>query len=378
MAGIYIHIEASLCEGEYSRKEIKRYAQALADELSYYAGSNASNETIESIYIGGCTHCMPEPQHRIVLESLFSSFDTVNLQEITLEVTPGVLTRDAFRGFLALGVTQIQVLAGSFFDDDLERLELPFASHQISDTIEQARTAGIEHIGVDLCLDTPDQPYEYWGANLQKVAHWDIEHVVFHRRPPGNKSWPQPHNRYYGCSPLAQREQERHELAIQYLQQAGYEHYLWMEFAHPGRERTQSQLYVQHANILGVGAGAHSFWWHGSSHSQAARWANVEEPARYIGLLAHRNLPVDAKSWFHLDALGDEFVMLQLPTTEGLDLALLESHYGIDLLSDKIETLAWLESQQWIEPIRNNRVRLTPLGQLNYPHIYQNLINHPS
>ena len=378
MAGIYIHITASNAEPGGAPAKLVRpssYISALARELEYYARSNAANETIESIYIGGLTQEFQESQYRVVLENLFSHFDTINLDEVTLEIYPGHVTRDDYAGFLALGVTRIQILAGSFFDDDLQQMNAPFQARDVHDAIEEARAGGFEHIGVDLALDAPNQPYEYWGANLERVVHSKIEHLAFHRRRSSAAArWPQPRHRHYGCTPLEEDEKQRYQLAMEYLASSGYANYLWLEFARPGADCTQSRLYVQHANILGVGAGAHSFWWNGSSQTKAARWANIEQHERYTTLLNQNELPIDARSWFDLDALGNEFIMLQLQSDEGLDTLHLETEYGIDLFSEKIDELASLEGKEWIEPIRNNRVRLTRQGKLNYPLVFQQLI----
>ena len=377
MAGIYIHLAEppAISEDQPNGEGPGEYARAIAGELSSYAESHASNETIESIYIGGNAHEYREDHLRLTLESLFSHFDTINLQEVTLEVLPGMITRDRWGDFLALGINRVQILAGSFFDEDLTQLNAPYLSHQVLDAIDDARASGVKQIGIDLSLDIPNQPFEYWGANLEKANHWRIDHVAFHRRHSVNHfRWPQPHQRYYGVTPLSEAEKERHQLAMDYFTSVDYEHYLWLEFARSSARSTLSQLYVIHANILGIGAGAHSFWWHGSSHSRAARWANVSRLERYTALLEQNQLPIDAKSWFDLDALGNEHIMLQLQTQEGLNTLHLETEYGIDLFSEKIEVLASLEASEWIEPIRNNRVRLTPAGKLNYPLVYHQLL----
>ena len=205
--------------------------------------------------------------------------------------------------------------------------------------------------------------------------HRGIEHIALHRRGTADAGrWPQPHHRYYTCPPLTVQEQERYRLALEYLASSGYENYLWFEFARPGAESLQSRLYVQHANILGAGAAAHSFWWDAASHARAARWSNVEHPERYRALLAGNELPVEARSWFGLDDLGNEYIMLRLQSDDGLDALALETDYGIDLFSEKISELAMLEEKQWIEPIRGHRVRLTSQGKLHYPDVYRSLL----
>ena len=52
-----------------------------------------------------------------------------------------------------------------------------------------------------------------------------------------------------------------------------------------------------------------------------------------------------------------------LETAEGLDLDVLEETYGVDLLIERVDVLAMLESEDYIEPIRNSRVCLTDKGK---------------
>jgi oxygen-independent coproporphyrinogen-3 oxidase len=72
---------------------------------------------------------------------------------------------------------------------------------------------------------------------------------------------------------------------------------------------------------------------------------------------------VDEKEHVSIDALADEYIMLRLRTADGLDLEELESRYGVDLLTDRVDELADLETSGFIQPIRNHTVRLTDLGK---------------
>ena len=96
----------------------------------------------------------------------------------------------------------------------------------------------------------------------------------------------------------------------------------------------------------------------------AVRWANVRNLRRYEALVRQRQAPLEFRELLSYDMLADEHIMLSLRTAEGLDLDLLESKYGADLLFEKIDELASLEAEGYIEPIRNSRVRLTDRGKL--------------
>jgi oxygen-independent coproporphyrinogen-3 oxidase len=73
--------------------------------------------------------------------------------------------------------------------------------------------------------------------------------------------------------------------------------------------------------------------------------------------------PIDEQEALSLDVLAREYVMLRLRTSDGLDLGELEERYGVDLLDEKIDELALLESGDFIKPIRNQKVVLSDLGK---------------
>src|SRR5690606_7084564 len=141
----------------------------------------------------------------------------------------------------------------------------------------------------------------------------------------------------------------------------GYAHYEISSFARPGFEAVHNARYWEHANYLGFGPSAHSFWWKGLP---AYRWANERNLNRYEALLGGRQLPLAGKEALTLDQLANEYILLRLRTSDGIDLDRLDRRYGADLLDEKVDELAWLEGEGLIEPVRNRRVRLTDKGKL--------------
>jgi oxygen-independent coproporphyrinogen-3 oxidase len=72
--------------------------------------------------------------------------------------------------------------------------------------------------------------------------------------------------------------------------------------------------------------------------------------------------------------LANEYLMLRLRTADGLSLDHLEQRYGVDLLYEKLDELAWLETEGYIEPLRNSRLRLTDRGKLVCDSITEKLM----
>ncbi len=378
MAGIYLNFEntkAHFRARPPNSSAVQQFVTAFNAEISSYAASHGQNETIESIYLGGEFHHLPVEALCHIVESLFAHFDTTNIHEIAADLEPDAVQEPLLLNLQALGFTRLNLLARSFFDDDLRYLGCTYQSKDVHSAIEDIQALDRIEAALELAYDIAPQPFEYWAANLEKVAHRGIEHLSLRdSRQNGIVELPRQMACCFSFPELEDRFLERAAFAMEYLPQHDYDQYLILEFARPGAQCDHYLMHVYQSNLLGLGPGAHSFWWHGTSHSRAHRWSNVDNISQYIALLKQRELPVDTRSAFDLDSLANDYMMLSIQTAGGINTEKLETEYGVDLYSEKITTLARLEREGWIEPIRNNRIILTDTGRLNCYHILPELV----
>lgn len=354
MAHLYLHIPFAPHLGPYDDAYAEEYAgpftsyvQGLVQEMAHY-GQKYDHPAIETLSIGGG---VPSLLHideiARLLEHVFEEFDAGALEESSIEVSPEHAAREYLSGLRALGFNRVNLRLGSFFQDDLDRLERPFNEEEARASLESARRAGFENVSVDLALGIPDQSHVHWAAALERLTGKGIPHLSLVELT--------------DASIDPEEQEEKYRFAMDYLQEKGYEHYEISHFALPGRRSRHNQASWQHENMLGLGASAHSFWWKGLP---AYRWRNIAHTRRYQALLEQRQAPIEHREALSLDDLAEEHIMLRLRTAEGLDLDRLEADYGIDLLTERVEELAALEAAGLIEPIRNQQVRLTNRGKL--------------
>ena len=372
MAGIYLHIpfctqRCTYCDFYFvtTQKSHTSFVQALTMEIEHYA-LDYGHEPIETIYFGGGT---PSRLHlheiQLILQTLHDHFDTSDVREVTLEMNPEDADLDYLRGLRSLGIDRLSVGIQSFFDDDLRFMNRSHTDRQADAVIPLVRRAGFENFTVDLIFGLPHQPPEYWAANLEKVVHLETPHLstyslTIEERTPLYKQV----QRGLVVPATEETLASRYQFTMEYLRTHGYEHYEISNFARPGFRALHNQLYWNHTNYLGFGPSAHSFWWKSLPSPVAVRWGNVRNLKRYEALVRQRQTPLEFRELLSYDMLTDEQIMLSLRTADGLDLDLLESKYGADLLFEKIDELASLEAEGYIEPIRNSRVRLTDQGKL--------------
>jgi oxygen-independent coproporphyrinogen-3 oxidase len=62
--------------------------------------------------------------------------------------------------------------------------------------------------------------------------------------------------------------------------------------------------------------------------------------------------------------LADEYILLRLRTSDGIDLSRLQNEYGVDLFYEKEDEIDRLISEGFIEVPENDRLRLTDDGKL--------------
>lgn len=369
MAGLYLHIpfcsqRCSYCDFYFVTTAMSqdRFLKALVYEIQHYGREFGSKEALETIYFGGGTpSLLPAGSVRILMDTIHESFDTSDLQETTFELNPENGTPAYLDGLLRAGITRLSVGIQSFFDRDLEQMNRVHDSGQAREVLRHVNGAGFDSYSMDLIFGLPDQPSEYWAANLEIAASFDVPHISTYSLTleEGTPLWKQVQRGQVQPQDDAAHA-DAFEFTMDYLMKRGYEHYEISSFARDGHRSRHNHRYWDHTNYIGCGPSAHSFWWTGLP---ARRWANVRNLKRYEALLSQHVPPLEEREHLSLDALADEYILLRLRTADGLDLSELERRYGVDLLSEKVSELAELEQSGLIHPLRNHTVRLTNPGK---------------
>lgn len=375
LAGLYVHVpfcsqRCVYCDFYFTTtsRDVGGYVRALgveAEAVGREVRRGGSKVALETVYVGGGTpSLLPLDALGQVLDLAHRHFDTSALEEVTVEANPESLAGadgQAFlRGMRALGVTRLSLGVQSFFDDDLRFLNRAHSAAQAEAGVAAA-AAAFDQFSVDLIFGLPGQPFEHWGANLEKALRLGAPHVsayslTVEERTPLFKMVQLGRVVPEGDEALSDRFLFTHR----YLEERGLEHYEVSSYARPGFRSRHNEGYWTHRNVVGLGPSAHSFW--RETRSRAARWSNVAHLGRWQGLLESGTLPVEARESVGPDSLADEAVLLGLRRlVDGLDLDRLERDYGVDLLGDKAAELAALEAAGLVETTPR-RVRLTPEG----------------
>ena len=141
---------------------------------------------------------------------------------------------------------------------------------------------------------------------------------------------------------------EQYELGNQILSSNGYERYEISNFAKNGYECKHNLHYWECGEYIGVGLSAHSYL-------AGKRFCNTQNMREY---LKGDYKPVYVEELTN-DEKIEEYIMLSLRTSKGLNLSKLQKELKYDLLIKKQKEIKWLIQNNFIEK-QGNFIRILP------------------
>jgi oxygen-independent coproporphyrinogen-3 oxidase len=143
---------------------------------------------------------------------------------------------------------------------------------------------------------------------------------------------------------------------VEKLEGAGVFQYEVSNYARPGSEAVHNSNYWQHENYLGLGPGAHSFWWE-EGKKFAHRWNNESDLNSYLNSgWTKKNELEELK----LSDLAEERLMLSLRTKKGITKEDLKSKYGFSFNERQLNYLDALQKNGKAKT--GNQIQLTTDG----------------
>ena len=151
------------------------------------------------------------------------------------------------------------------------------------------------------------------------------------------------------------REAELYAMAIDMLEEAGYEQYEISNFARPGQRCAHNLNYWANGEYLGLGVGA-------ASYRDGVRSVHTRSLDEYVAAaLEGRPIPSEAERLEGRKRAG-EAMMLALRTAQGVGLSEFKERYGIDVMADYAPVVARFAQTGLLERV-GDTVRLTQRGR---------------
>jgi len=332
MAGIYIHIPfcrqaCHYCNFHFATSLHYKNGMvaALLNEIKmqqHYLG----DQPVETIYFGGGTPslCTPEEIQQI-LAAIRSSFTVMQDAEITLEANPDDIDEEKLLAWKGSGINRLSIGIQSFFEEDLVWMN---RAHNASQAIEclQLAIQHFDNITIDLIYGTPALTNEKWKQNVDTAISLHIPHISCYALTVEPKTPLDKMIRLQKTEDIDPDQQSAQFLLLmQWLEEAGYEHYEISNFARPGWRSRHNSAYWSAGSggaagspgpgkkYLGIGPSAHSY------NGLSRQW-NIANNNIYMEAISDGRLPFEIEVLTATQQVN-EYIMTSLRTMEGLDIA---------------------------------------------------------
>lgn len=338
MSGIYLHIPfckqaCSYCDFYFVTRTSERehFVRRLVEDIKSYKDSKFTEETVETIYFGGGTPSLLEPsQLEQIMEALHDVFN-INEREITLEMNPDDVSAQFLADLKSLGISRASMGVQSFEPELLEFMHRAHSSEEALQCLELLSASDFNSFTVDLIYGNPGQSVEQLQRDVNKLLEFDPPHISAYSLTiePKTRLGKQVELGRI-IPPEDDKVAEHFDIVNQLFSNHGIERYEVSNYSLPGKEAIHNSNYWEHKNYLGLGPGAHSFWW----DNDAVRWKNEQDLRKYL-----RDEDQPEREELSLNQLAEERLMMGLRTRKGVERKELSERYDYMLSGRQLDYL---------------------------------------
>ena len=303
---------------------------------------------IDTVYFGGGTPSV-FGYERIsqVLSCIKDNYRLRDDAEITVECNPSSVSEKFFAEIKKAGVNRVSMGMQSAVDKERLTLGRISDSNQVKNSVVMAKKSGIDNISLDIMLGVPFQTKESLDESIDFLLSLDIPHISAYMLKVEENT---PFDKM-GDSLILPDEDAVTEMYLhtsKRLTAAGYRHYEISNFAKEGKESRHNTRYWLGDDYIGIGPSAHSFL-------SGERFYYERDFESFISGAE----PIS-------DGFGgdkDEYIMLRLRLSEGLNFEEYEKKYGEKIAEDIIGKMEKYQKAGLVH-IDDKGLRLTPEGFL--------------
>lgn len=364
--GIYVHVPFCKSKCYYcdfsswagNESLIEPYFNALKKEILL---SKANTLDVSSIFIGGGTPSLVEPQYiEEVINVLNKKFSFTNDIEITIESNPGTLSFDKLKAYKKIGINRLSMGLQAAQDSLLHKIGRIHSFGDFKKNYDDAIKAGFDNINIDLMFALPNQSFEDWQETLQLVTNLKPQHISAYSLKIEEDT---PFGCLYEDNKLAvcddELDRKMYHYAIKTLGENGLKQYEISNFSKEGLECKHNLLYWRAKEYLGFGVAAHSYF-------EGVRYSNTGLIDTYIEKINNNCNVVDEE--FKIDKIEamSETMILGLRLNEGVSAKSFMENFNEDLFQIYKDQISKLSDEKLIDTYQDEHsdifIRLTPRG----------------
>ncbi|XP_013386845.1 radical S-adenosyl methionine domain-containing protein 1, mitochondrial [Lingula anatina] len=276
---------------------------------------------IGSIFFGGGTPSLAQPQTlQRVVETAAACALLPGDAEVSLEANPTLLETKKIREMKQAGVNRLSVGTQSFSHKFLKLLGREHSGEDAVRCIEEAKSVFPGKTSLDLIFGLPEQSISEWESDLKQAINVADNHISLYQLTleRGTALFKDIMMGHY-VMPDDDVVAEMYELAVQVLEDAGFERYEVSNFARKNARSTHNQAYWRGDNYIGVGPGAHGrFLVHTKEGRHREARIQTLEPQPWMTEVEKYGDGTRKRVIQETNDILEEILMLGLRTKEGI------------------------------------------------------------
>ncbi|KEJ97059.1 oxygen-independent coproporphyrinogen-3 oxidase [Pseudosulfitobacter pseudonitzschiae] len=341
--GIYIHWPFCAAKCPYCdfNSHVARTIDHAAWRDAYLeeirkAAEQTPGRIVHTVFFGGGTPSLMEPWVVAdIIDAIRKHWPTANDMEITLEANPGSVEAQRFVDFRAGGVNRISMGIQALNDEDLRRLGRIHSADEARAAFDIARKT-FDRVSFDLIYGRQKQTLADWESELKQALAMAIDHLSLYQLTiEQGTAFGDRYNagKLVGL-PDEDRAADMFTLTRDICADFGMPAYEVSNHARDGAQSRHNLIYWRYGDYVGIGPGAH-----GRLTLNGQRFATEAptNPKRWLEDL--RQLPNVALTG---EDQANEFLLMGLRLTDGVDLARFEALSGRSVAPDTLKNLSEL------------------------------------
>lgn len=263
---IAIYIHWPFCESKCPYCDFNSHVSKIIDQESWkkrylseiYLYKNLiSYYKIRSIFFGGGTPSLMNPDIISKILELINKFSNIDKAEITLEANPTSFEVNKFKDFKLAGINRVSIGTQSFNDKNLVFLGRNHDSKLALYAIENAANI-FSNYSFDLIYALPGQEVNDWMQELEFSVSLQSPHISLYQLTiEDNTKFAAQYKAKRFSLPSNDIANQMYLHTNKFLKKNGYLHYEISNYAKKGFESRHNLAYWEYLPYIGIGPGAH-------------------------------------------------------------------------------------------------------------------------
>ena len=336
MSGIYVHIP--FCKSKCRYCDFTSFPDKIGFAESYMAcvyremakrKEELKDYNFDTLYIGGGTPSVIDEQYiAMLVAAAKKNFNLSPDAEITIEINPGTVSAGKINTYKKCGINRFSVGLQTAVPELLSDIG---RTHTVNDFIHCARLLKGENFSVDVMIGLKNQTVSDIEKTIELAVSLGASHISMYALTPEDGT-PIYTDYLNGELPDGDEVAEQYEAGYKKLKSLGFERYEVSNFSKNGKYSRHNLNYWNRGEYIGFGVAA-------SSHINNVRLTNTFDLDEYFKCILSDHLAVIDREEIDEEGREEEYIMLRLRTSAGIDLNDFTSRFSSDFKAKYFEPL---------------------------------------